>query len=232
MKIIELTLQAAELDPLQRFYTSTLALPLLSASATHFCVAAGDTRLCFEQKDGAEGGYHFALQVPLASMAEVQVWLQERVKLFPNPATGEPLVEHVAWQAQALYFTDPQGNIVEFIGHSTLPAVPATAAQAWQVLRVCEIGLAVAHVPSTAGMLKKKLQLQRWQSATATFEAIGDVHGLLILAQRGRKWFPTNIPAAALPCRAVLVTDAAYLLQHNSAGTVVRQPEEREELKL
>ncbi|MDX5422118.1 MAG: hypothetical protein LPK14_07685 [Hymenobacteraceae bacterium] len=216
MKILELELETARLRELKDFYNHTLEFKLLEASEQRFCLAVGATRLCFKRAaTGQAGGYHFAFNIPYPQFEEAASWLQERVTVLPDPQTKRPVVVHEEWQAKAVYLFDPEGNIVEYIAHETLPAPAVNAPfEAAQVLSVCEIGLPVPQVPVFAAELKQKLQLRQWKTGNARFEAVGDVHGMFILAEENRPWFPTGQGAKVLPTRVLIQTDGAEVISH------------------
>ncbi|HEX3455217.1 MAG TPA: VOC family protein, partial [Gaiellaceae bacterium] len=93
---------------LPAFYRDVLGLPLDGDA-----IVVGETRLSFEPDDGG-AFYHFAFLVPGDRFDATLAWAQERVELL-----GE-IFEAEAWDARAVYFHDPAGNIVELIAHRGL----------------------------------------------------------------------------------------------------------------
>src|SRR5205807_6313178 len=83
-----------------------------------FAVTIGETALAFAPGTG-EPFYHFALLVPGDRFQAAMAWITERVALLPHQgAPAEQVVfDFPAWNAQACYFHDPAGNIVELIAH-------------------------------------------------------------------------------------------------------------------
>ena len=61
--------------------------------------------------------YHFALLVPGDRFDAALAWARERVELLPDRETGEVVFDFTNWDARAVYFHDPAGNIVELIAH-------------------------------------------------------------------------------------------------------------------
>jgi catechol 2,3-dioxygenase-like lactoylglutathione lyase family enzyme len=208
MKIMELELHTRQLAALKKFYTATLQLSVLSESEDKVCFAAGTSRLYFTHNpERGPGSYHFAFRVPDTLFDTVTERLQGKVNFIADPESGSSIIRHVEWQARAVYFLDPEENIVEIIAHKTIPAetdksINPTAA----IVSVCEIGLVVPYVPAFAAELKEKLQLNRWKTANEKFEAVGDAEGLFILAEEHRAWFPTKLCAARLPARVKVDT--------------------------
>src|SRR5690606_34273509 len=127
---------------------------------------------------------------------EAAAWLRDRVAFLYAPGAASPVVDHENWQAKALYFYDPEFNLLEFIAHRTTPPSSTTFGPE-QLTGIAEVGLPVTDVAGFAQELRERLELPRWKSATALFEAVGDAEGLFIVVQEQRPWFPTQNPALA-----------------------------------
>src|SRR4029077_18676802 len=106
MRFVDVTL-AAPLD-LRDFYGSELGCALDGAPSV-----ASETRLRFEVEDGG-AFYHFALLVPGDRFDAALAWARDRVEILGDVFEAE------AWDARAVYFHDPAGNIVELIAHREL----------------------------------------------------------------------------------------------------------------
>ncbi len=113
-------------------------------------------------------------------------WLEQRgVKPILND--GRPF-EFKDWQARAVYFFDPDGNILEFIGRERLRGEDHPG----KIWSISEFGLQVDSVVEA----RRRFGLTAFGEATSDFAAVGDDHGLLILVSLEREWFPhTGVPA-------------------------------------
>ncbi len=195
MKIAQLTLKTHTLDTLREFYADHLGLNLLEETDDSFTLDAGESRLTFVADDEEEAyRYHFAFNIPYNQMMDAELWLAQRVSLIIPHGAKDAWVEHTDWQAEALYFADPAGNIVEFIGRQRLAEDTAIPFSAQSILNISEIGVVVTHIEKEVAGLRQQdaLELPDFGSNSADFYPIGDDNGLLIFARAGRAWFPTQ----------------------------------------
>jgi catechol-2,3-dioxygenase len=203
MQITALKLQTDRLAAQRAFYTETLGWPLVSAAGNEFTVAVGPHRLTFVQ--GMAGRYHFAFDVPEDNIETAADWIAARTPLLPDPESGARVVDHAGWNAHAVYFNDPAGNVVEAIARHDRPNASGRPFTPADVIGLSEIGLGVADVQATARQICDRFGLGYYSKGGDTFSAVGDVAGLLILVQQGREWFPASgVDAEAIPTRVTL----------------------------
>lgn len=200
-----LHLLTARLRETTRFYQETLQLPLL-ASGPHFSVlAVGSTTLMWQETAESQPFYHFALDLPCNQLDPARQWLQARLDLLPN-SDGQPLFRFDDWNADSVYFHDPDGNIVEGIARHNLansvhrPFGP----ESW--LRISEIGWPTDDLEQTT----RDLQLPSWRDYGA-FRAVGSETGLVLLVPPGRGWLPTRQPAEIHPCSLSLEHQGRFI---------------------
>jgi catechol 2,3-dioxygenase-like lactoylglutathione lyase family enzyme len=187
MRFAEVTL-SAPLE-LREFYGGELGLPL-----DRDAVMIGETRLRF---DVAEGGafYHFALLVPGDRFGAALEWGRQRVELLGG------VFEFDNWDAEAVYFHDPAGSIVELIAHHGLEengrAGPFAADE---ILGFSELGI-VGEPKSLLRELETE-GLELWSGTVDEPDRlafVGEKGRTLILARPGRGWLPTDRPAEPHP---------------------------------
>jgi catechol-2,3-dioxygenase len=210
MRIYELRLEADNLVTQRDFYHGMLNMSVLAASPAELTLQVGSTRLTFTHAaHGAQPRAHFDFNVPPQRFAEAKAWLAARTPLIADHHGLDEFAFN-NWDARAVYFRDPAGNIVEFIAREGLPPAPPEAFSAASMLCVSEVGMATADVPATARMLAAQLGIAVYRgSASDTFTALGDEHGLFIIVQRGREWYPdTGTPAEFTPIRTVVAPHA------------------------
>jgi catechol-2,3-dioxygenase len=210
MHIDALELQAPDLAALARFYGETLDLPIAAHGTDRLVVQAGYTQLAFAAAPpGWHGAYHFAFNIPQNQLAPAKVWLQARVPLARD-AGGQDEFDFTHWDARAVYFYDPAGNIVELIARQALDNAAAGAFDARGVLGVSEIGLPSPAVLDTVRRFEARLGLQVFRgSASESFAAVGGETGLFIVVRAGRLWFPDlRVPAEPLPFVVTAATGA------------------------
>ncbi len=189
MKILELRLATNRLSGLRDFYLDTLDFPLLGETDESFTLGAGNTRLTFTVEAAAL--YHIAFNIPENQFGEAKQWLSKRVPLMIFQGKDE--VAWPAWNAHALYFSDPAGNIMEFIARHNLPNMSLQSFGSRSIREVSEVGLPVANVRESVNTVQSRLGIGVFDAGDGeTFTALGDEHGLFITVKRGRAWFPTS----------------------------------------
>lgn len=203
MRIIGLHILARDLEAQRRFYVDTLGFALESSTAIEFTVLAGASRLRFIDQTAARsafGPYHFAFNIPFDQVDVAKAWAAARVPLIADNA-GQTDFPSELFASRQIYFFDPDGNIVEFIGRQRQPAsdgVEFTARDS--VHGISEIGVAVPDVPDAVrGFLATFGNSRFGPNPGPDFAAVGDDDGMLIVVREGRTWFPdTGIPAGPL----------------------------------
>lgn len=175
-------------DPAEavRFYRDRLGL-----RAETDQVVVGESVLRFA--DGIPSApYHLAFNIPCNQIRDAKAWLEERV-----PVLGGEIFDFDFWNAEATYFKDLDGNILELIARHNLGNPTESPFDANGILGICEFRLPVADPPAAIEMLERDLALSVYSGDRDSFTAVGDEHALFIVVRPGRHWFPTDRPAAA-----------------------------------
>ncbi len=215
MKINDLTLFTHSLQETLHFYHGLLGFTLLEQTPQAVCFQIGFSRLRFETIENAHPQYHFAFSIPKNKVQEARQWLEQRTPLIPNPES-ETITHFVHWNAHAMYFYDPQGNIVEFIAREDLPATPDEHFSPESIMAINEIGLVVDAPLEWAQQYVTKAPVSFFERGpiTETFTALGDDEGLLIVPQPGRHWFPTRMAAEKHPMHVILSSGDQHFSLH------------------
>jgi catechol-2,3-dioxygenase len=204
MNILELELLTGNLEAQKVFYKSVLGLSILDSDAQHLTVQVGSSRLKFSQQTGFSGQYHFAFDVPENQLEAAKKWLETRVELIAD-TNGDLVFGGGDWNSDAVYFRDPNGNILELIARHDLENANQTEFSSASLLNISEIGLACDNVSDVVKWLNKNLNLETYKSVSDTFSPVGNVHGLLILVHNAREWFPsTGVFATPQPVNLVI----------------------------
>jgi catechol 2,3-dioxygenase-like lactoylglutathione lyase family enzyme len=186
--ILELRLKTRKLDDLRRFYPQTLGLPLVRDAVRSITVQAGSTAIVFDAVDENEPFYHFAFNIPENKLAAAKQWLKPRCPLIKRP-NGLDEYDFASWNANAIYFLDPAGNILEFIARHDLKNASAGEFTEKDILYASEIALVVDDVAATIAAAERELQMKTFaHSASTEFAAVGTDQRLLIIVKRGRPW--------------------------------------------
>jgi catechol 2,3-dioxygenase-like lactoylglutathione lyase family enzyme len=126
--------------------------------------------------------HHFAFHV-----ADLEPWKQRL------DVTEEH--DFASWGgARAVYFRDPEENVVELIARP----------QARPELALAEVGLPVEDVTAAVRVLERELGLHPHDEWGDSFAPLGDDDGLLIVVRVGRGWFPVGVPAGSSPVEATI----------------------------
>ena len=185
---------AAPLD-LRGFYGRELGLPI-DAEA----IVVGETRLRFEVEDGSAAFYHFALLVPGDRFDAALAWAGQRVELLGD------VFQFENWDAEAAYFHDPAGSIVELIAHHGLEERGEDGPfAADELVGFSELGIVGDRAPLLRRLEAEGLEL--WSGTVDEPDRlafVGEKGRTLILAPPGRGWLPTDRPAEPHPVEYVL----------------------------
>jgi catechol-2,3-dioxygenase len=214
MRLLEVALLATDLEEMRRFYCGILGLREVRTEwPGSLDIEAGRTLLTFLPAPGDwRGRYHFAFDVPPDRLDEAAHWLRQRRGLMTGP-DGQNRFHSEKWNADNVYFTDPQGNVLELIARRELRQAEAAAQPASRpftagdIVAITEIGLAVDSVADAVATLREHMPGIGVYSGAGDdrFAAVGDAHGLLIVALRGRIWYPnTGVPAEPLMTHLLL----------------------------
>ncbi len=199
VKILALELAAKELHPLADFYARMLELPV-TLRRGRLEVTAGWTNMVFIEEADFEGAYHFAFNIPENQITLAKEWLAQRTPLLKDDR-GNDHFHHSGWNADAIYFKDPAGNILELIARHDLKNAVEGGFDSSCIVCVSEIGLPAQDVTGLARELCALLGLSVFRQAPhADFTPVGDNDGLFILPRENRIWYPnTGVPARLLP---------------------------------
>jgi catechol 2,3-dioxygenase-like lactoylglutathione lyase family enzyme len=209
MHIRALTLVTDDLAGQAAFWGDRFGLPVVEGGGAVEVLLARST-LRFEQAvSGSDSRYHFAINVPPSSIEDAATWVEERHDLLafhgdPDVEEGATIV-HTDRGASALYFLDGGENVVELIANDHLDDEPEAAFGPGSLLEVAEIGIATADTDTTRTVVQETLSADiLWGGREGwLLTAIGDDHGVVIVAPVGRGWIPVGLPAHPLPTTIV-----------------------------
>ena len=214
MDILELELTTSVLPQQQDFYTQLFGVPPLTATPKRLSFQVGRSRLTFAHTPATlPSGYHFAFDIPENRFEDAKVWLSRRVPLMKDKDGSDEFYSE-SWDAHMLYFHDAAGNVVELVARHTLGAADDLPFGGQSLLNISEVGIAAEDVAAQVAHLRALTGATpyRW-SGNPAFAPVGDEHGLLIVVQRGRTWFPTEDEAADhLPVKVRVMAKTGPLL--------------------
>jgi catechol 2,3-dioxygenase-like lactoylglutathione lyase family enzyme len=208
VQIAAVRLASADVAAQRRLYVEALGLDELDAPAGTLAVAIGPSRLIFQP--GAPSPQHVAFRIPSAAYADALHWLGERTPLLPNADGGR---EHPFpdWNAHAMYFRDPDGNVLELIAHHDLDDPYEPPFHRRHLLGIGEVGVPADDPRAFLADVERRHGIRRWSGDGVGFAAAGDKRGSLIVVPRGRPWHPVPGSDATAAPVAIEVAGAGAL---------------------
>ncbi|WP_051295833.1 VOC family protein [Eisenibacter elegans] len=204
MKINSVTLTTSKLAALRSFYADTLGLPLCLDEAQRFAVVIGQSTLCFEHSPEA-ASYHLAFNIPENQLEAGLLWLQQQ-GVSALDFEQNIIIDFPNWNAHALYFVDPAGNVLELIARHDLDNAQTKAFSADSLLNISEVGLPCPDVGQLYAWLSDFCRVPVYShiSNMTKFCAAGDPQGLFIIVPLERPWFPTSVLNGLYPLRVTI----------------------------
>ncbi|MFZ6053233.1 VOC family protein [Halocola ammonii] len=197
MELSKLTLLCQSVSDQKSFYENILGLQTSTPNDKTLIVQCGNSELVFEELKGEFTPYHFAFNIPENLHEQALEWLSGKVDLFDYK--GDRVVHFANWDAHAIYFTDADGNILEFIARHTLSNASEEPFHPRLITELSEIGAPTDRLPELRKELKELTGLSEYSDFSDSFTAVGDAHGLIILVPTDRNWMPTEIPSKPAP---------------------------------
>lgn len=193
MKLKEVLLGTHSFEAMKAFYGSLLGLQIAEEGPSRLSFQVGESVVAFQESSHMENEfYHIAFTIPTNKFIEAKQWAIDRgISLISRPKEDDEFFFE-NWNATALYFYDPDHNLVEFIAHHTLDNAVAEAFGPNSILRISEIGLPVDDVPEVSRIITETFQLNSWGGAGQKFAPLGDVEGSFIVIDKQRPWFPDD----------------------------------------
>ena len=215
MKIKHVKLFCANLDELRFFYTRKFNFPVVNDENDSLTLKIGDSLLTFEENRIHKSYYHFAFNIPFGELEKAVKWVHKKVEVIEFDDAA--IQEFRAWNAKAIYFMDPAGNIVELIGRKRFNDEKVTSFNESAILNISEVGIPVFEVSSTYKAMKSATGIEKFDCVSNIFCAAGDDEGLFILVDSAEKsWFPTDDQARPFNLEVDFqVEDREYFLIYN-----------------
>jgi len=194
MQITKVSVRAGNVSEAAQFFENVL---LLNVDRTGLRrpdtveVRIGTTLLELTEDEDAVGRHHLAITIPSNKFTAAREWLEPRSALIGTADADE--FEFAAWNARSLYFTGPDGSVLEFIIRRDLDNNTPGAFTSADLLCISEVGVATSDVLATAALLNREADVRPYIGEPGlSFAPVGDTDGLLILVSPGRPWFPTT----------------------------------------
>jgi catechol 2,3-dioxygenase-like lactoylglutathione lyase family enzyme len=209
VRIRQITLASSDPAAQGRFWGDRLGLPVRNTDGgTEVDLQRSTIRFEPAQRH-TDPRYHFAINGPRESIDAAAAWLGGRHELLEFH--GDPEVEEGATIVQgdrgasSFYFLDGGGNVVELMANPRVEDELEGPFGEASLLEIAEIGLATEDVTATRAAVGEVFGADVLWGGTAgsRLTAIGDDHGVVIVAPAGRGWIPVGLPARPWPTTIV-----------------------------
>ncbi|RLQ90806.1 serine hydrolase [Planomicrobium sp. Y74] len=137
----KVTLYTNKLDEVKGFYEYQLGFRIVEEGESSFMLAIGESQLIFRESN-RPAFYHFAFNIPGNQFTLAKGWASSRVEL--NRQEGMDEIYYANFDADAFYFEDPAGNIVEFIGRRNTDKMGNFTVDS--LLNISEVSITTPHV--------------------------------------------------------------------------------------
>jgi catechol-2,3-dioxygenase len=206
----ELAVATARLDAVAAFYEQTLGFAVERRDGRVVLPVGDDVLELVATGDGTDPFHHFALLVPGDRFDAARAWRGERADTLARD-DGETVFEFDFWDARAVYFHDPAGNIVELIAHAGTAERSGVAGvfSAAELAGLSEVGIVVDDPAAAVAALERDLGLELWSGDAEQLAFVGAKAHTLILAPPGRGWLPTGRPSEPHAATVTLTGGAA-----------------------
>ena len=195
MQFTEVEIHVADAEETALFYERMGAEVVKRGEV--FAITIGDSVLTLIPSN-KRWSYHLAFNIPFEQVEESVHWLQKYVAV--QPFEGEEIVEFPNWNARAVYFYDPAGNILELIGRKPFQEEGESPFTFQSILNISEVGWPVNDVDQA----KLQLPFPVYSQFGEYFAAMGDKEGLFIVVDaKEKKWIPNDDQVEFSPCKVI-----------------------------
>ena len=189
-------LAATRLDEMRHFYGTLWGLRVQGEEKNSLAIRFGSTLIEFQARPQTlKPFYHFAFNIPENKFTSAKKWLGQRCPLLRDSETGADELFSKMWNAHAVYFQDPSGNIGELIARHSLPAAATGDFDVEEdILYASEIGLVSPNPAELAEAIAREFGLKPYPSIFF----MGDERGMFVLPSVDRPWIPERRQKAAI----------------------------------
>ena len=210
MEFEQVTIPATEPETLAAWYErfSVDADHADTAGGSTPQVQLGETTLRMTGADTAPPAH---LAVRLAVEADQTVdWLSSRATILPIDGESSRWFEFL--EATAIYFDDPEHNVIEGLCYATESHRNADSERV--VDGLTEVGIPAPDPLALVEWLETTVGLSAWGTPSETFAWVGTRTARFVVIPVGQTWYPTDREAALFPLSATVIDDSAVRGRH------------------
>ena len=140
MKLEHIQIQTKNIQQTLTFYTTVLGLSIVENNSKTISIKAGNSILEFVENPQFNSIYHFAFNIPDNKLNEAIEWCKNKVDLI-FIEDQNVITNFENWNANAIYFYDNNGNLLEFIARHDLNNAQNETFSSKSILNISEIGI-------------------------------------------------------------------------------------------
>ncbi|KQX15381.1 hypothetical protein [Flavobacterium sp. Root420] len=196
MKLEYIQLQTNNIKETELFYKDVLDLKIMEKGLNSLIIQIGSSVLKFIENPEFDSIYHFAFNIPENKLEEAIKWCADKIDLILIE-DKRVIANFETWNANAIYFYDNNGNLLEFIARHDLDNFQIKEFSSKSILNISEIGIVHEDPMELGEQLIESHDLMFFEKNfnSETFAAMGDDEGLLIIVKPNRNWYPTQTPS-------------------------------------
>ncbi|KAA0957249.1 serine hydrolase [Planococcus sp. ANT_H30] len=182
----KVTLYTNQLVDMKGFYEYQLGFRIVEENETSFTLSIGESQLVFQESE-RPAIYHFALNIPGNQYTLAKHWASERVTL--NRQEGMDEVFYANFDADAFYFQDPAGNVVEFIARRSVDRMGNFTVDS--LLDISEVSMTTPYVEEVGELIEQMDIPVRGNKGidAKSLNFLGSGHAFIILVAPKRTWY-------------------------------------------
>lgn len=204
MRVDRLTIPARDPTALSEWYGSLFgAEPTADGETTEATatVELGESTLELTSSESTSP-VHVAVRL-CCDLNEAIEWLNNRATILPVEGNSSRYFEFL--DATAVYFEDPEGNVLEGLCYAGDSRPAATDRHDW-VDGITEIGLPAPEPLALVEWLEETVGLSAWGSPSETFAWVGDrTARFVVVPSADTSWYPTNRLVEIVPISVTVV---------------------------
>ncbi|WP_394120798.1 serine hydrolase [Planococcus donghaensis] len=226
----KVTLYTNQLEDMKGFYEYQLGFRIVEEDDTSFTLSIGESQLVFRESERA-AVYHYALNIPGNQFTLAKWWASERVTL--NRQEGMDEVFYANFDADAFYFQDPAGNIVEFIARRSVDRMGNFTVDS--LLDISEVSITTPYVEEVGERIEEMDIPVRGNKGidAKSLNFLGSGHAYIILVAPKRTWYFSKQKSETHPLaieltdgRQITITEEGRFQQEKPANPIMDRMEE------
>jgi hypothetical protein len=201
-----------------------MGLEVTKSDTEEFAVRVGESTIIFQQSD-QPAFYHFAINVPGNQFSMIKHWVQERLSLNREKAVDQIYFSN--FDADSIYFEDPAGNLIEFIGRRNRDVFGNVTIDSF--LNVSEVGIVTPHIIDVGDQLQD-FGIPLWQGTEInphSLNFLGKDDTFIVLVPPKRRWYFSKSDAETHPLEITLNDGTHIALDEDGKMAISEHTDEK-----